>query len=161
MKDNSRNLESWWLAHPKGGRPPYYTDPDVLWQDCCEYFEFTKTRTIDKVEYHGKDALRCLVPTNVPFTLTGLCIFIGMTLDTWAQYRKKEEFSAVCTRVQEIIYSQKFNGAAVGQYNANIIARDLGLADKKTVDLDVRGKVADVFPDESELNADSSDSSSS
>ncbi|MDC9826565.1 terminase small subunit, partial [Devosia sp. ZB163] len=34
-------------------------------------------------------------------------------------------------RVDEIIRAQKFEGAAAGLLNPNIIARDLGLADKQ------------------------------
>lgn len=40
----------------------------------------------------------------------------------------------VTTYVEEIIRTQKFEGAAVGAFNANIIARDLGLSDKKEID---------------------------
>jgi len=46
----------------------------------------------------------------------------------------KEDFLTVITRIEEIIYEQKFTGSASGFFNANIIARDLGLADKKEVD---------------------------
>jgi hypothetical protein len=40
------------------------------------------------------------------------------------------DFSKVITRIRETIYEQKFTGAASGFLNPNIIARDLGLADK-------------------------------
>jgi hypothetical protein len=36
----------------------------------------------------------------------------------------------VITRIDKYIYNQKFEGAAAGFLNPNIIARDLGLADK-------------------------------
>ena len=36
--------------------------------------------------------------------------------------------------IEKIIYRQKFEGAAAGLLNANIIARDLGLRDKQDVD---------------------------
>ena len=39
----------------------------------------------------------------------------------------------IITRIREAIYQQKFEGASVGAFNANIIARDLGLADKQDV----------------------------
>ncbi len=41
-----------------------------------------------------------------------------------------KDFSKVITRIREIIYNQKFTGAAAGFLNPNIIARDLGLVDK-------------------------------
>ena len=45
-------------------------------------------------------------------------------------HRAKQDFSEVTTRVDEIIRTQKFQGAAADLLNPNIIARDLGLADK-------------------------------
>ena len=52
---------------------------------------------------------------------------------TWQDYTEKDDFSAVTTRIEDIIYEQKFTGAAADLLNPNIIARDLGLADKKEV----------------------------
>jgi len=39
----------------------------------------------------------------------------------------------VIRAINAIMYTNKFDGASCGLYNANIIARDLGLADKKDV----------------------------
>jgi len=43
-------------------------------------------------------------------------------------------FSTVIADIEAVIKSQKFQGAAAGLLNANIIARDLGLADKSDFD---------------------------
>ena len=37
---------------------------------------------------------------------------------------------SVIHKIEDCIYNQKFEGAIIGLYNANIIARDLGLSDK-------------------------------
>jgi hypothetical protein len=50
--------------------------------------------------------------------------------------RKNKDFSEVIHAIEEIIRTQKFEGAAVGAFNANIIARDLGMVDKKDVTSD-------------------------
>jgi hypothetical protein len=63
-------------------------------------------------------------------TLMGLCIFLGITLETWIQYRDKDGFSDVTKEIDYIIRTQKFEGASAGMLNPNIIARDLGLIDK-------------------------------
>ncbi|MFC0183379.1 terminase small subunit [Pseudarcicella hirudinis] len=60
-----------------------------------------------------------------------LLVLGGIVLKT--QHQKI--FLEVITRIEEIVYVQKFEGAAVGAFNANIIARDLGLADKQNIDL--------------------------
>lgn len=123
-----------WKLRSKHGRDKIWTDPEVLLKACLEYFEVTDKRKWLRTEFNGRDAIRCEVPTSAPFTLTGLFIFLDIVHDTWSDYRKREGFSAICTRVEQIIYTQKFEGASVGAYNANIIARDLGLADKKDID---------------------------
>ncbi len=50
------------------------------------------------------------------------------------------EFSEVITRVEQIIYIQKFEGATVNAFNANIISRELGLADKTVTEKLVNGE---------------------
>ena len=64
-------------------------------------------------------------------TIAGLCLFLGISHETWSNYRDKKDFIGVTTWAEQIIYNQKFTGAAADMLNANIIARDLGLSDKK------------------------------
>jgi hypothetical protein len=61
------------------------------------------------------------------------------TLNTYGKADTHKEFHGVVTRVKDIIYTQKFEGASAGLLNPNIIARDLGLADKKVVDGTIHG----------------------
>ncbi|WGM06649.1 terminase small subunit [Arsenophonus nasoniae] len=54
---------------------------------------------------------------------------------TWLAYRVKEGFSASSLHeAEEVIYDQKFSGAAADLLNANIIARDLGLKEQSQVE---------------------------
>ena len=55
---------------------------------------------------------------------------------------ESKKYSSVITRARAKCYAQKFEGAAVGAFNGNIIARDLGLADKteSEVKQDIRVK---------------------
>ncbi len=57
-----------------------------------------------------------------------------------AQKEEYKDFFGVYTRISQIIRTQKFEGAAVGLFNANIIARDLGLADKQSSELHWQGR---------------------
>ena len=45
--------------------------------------------------------------------------------------KQDRDFSQVISTIKEIIETQKFEGASAGLLNPNIIASDLGLADKK------------------------------
>ena len=64
-------------------------------------------------------------------TIGGLCIFLDIGRRSWDEYRARQDFSPVCEQVEQTIREQKFSGAAADLLNANIIARDLGLADKQ------------------------------
>lgn len=67
-------------------------------------------------------------------TISGLCIFLDISMQTWLDYKGRKDFIDITTRVENIIYNQKFTGAAADLLNANIIARDLGLKDESKVD---------------------------
>ena len=66
-------------------------------------------------------------------TIAGMCLYIDICESTWANYREKKDFLVVITRAERYIYDQKFSGASADMLNANIIARDLGLTDKKEI----------------------------
>ena len=59
-------------------------------------------------------------------------------IENFPKYKSEEikdesskDFIEVLTRIDDLFYSFKFEGAAAGILNANIIARDLGLKDAK------------------------------
>ena len=58
-----------------------------------------------------------------------------MNTDYFSQFKKScsKDFTRVITHVENVIFTQKFEGATVGAYNANIIARDLGLIDHQEI----------------------------
>tara|TARA_R100000657_G_scaffold15485_1_gene10961 strand:- start:811 stop:1149 length:339 start_codon:yes stop_codon:yes gene_type:complete len=63
-------------------------------------------------------------------TLMGLYTFLGINSMTWRSWRTVDDFAYVVETVENIIREQKFSGAAADLLNANIISRDLGLAEK-------------------------------
>ena len=71
-----------------------------------------------------------MIPKMRAMTLDGLVFFINIGHETWREWRNDPYFSGIIDKADEIMRTQKFTGAAAGQLNANIIARDLGLTDK-------------------------------
>lgn len=69
------------------------------------------------------------------FTIEGLCSFIGMSSRNFLLYAEDPEHRMydAAMMIKQIIYTQKFEGASANLLNPVIIARDLGLADKKEV----------------------------
>ena len=70
-------------------------------------------------------------------TIKGFTLFADICEKTFANYRNDKDFVQVITRIENIIYEQKFTGAAATLLNPNIIARDLGLRDDQKIDSDI------------------------
>lgn len=120
-----------WEARSSHGRNPKFSSPDDLWTACTEYFEWVVDNPLFEMRpfaYQG-DIKQEPVAKMRAMTLTGLCLFLDISLNTWIDYKGREDFIHVTTRVEGFIYDQKFSGAAAELLNANIIARDLGLRD--------------------------------
>lgn len=120
-----------WKLRSKHGRDKIFKTPNDLWDACKDYFEKISNMTLGEQNWVGKDGDEVTKNHPIPFTLTGLYVFLDIDRTTWADYRKREDFITVVSRVEYIIWTQKFSYAAAGFFNPNIIARDLGLTDKK------------------------------
>jgi len=135
-----------WKVRSSHGRKPRFATPEALLSACEEYFEWISENPLgeSKVFCHqvyDKDAgtstpvlTSATVPLMRAMTLTGLRVFLDVSAQCWSEYKQKEGFGEVIERIEEIIYTQKFEGAACNLLNANIIARDLGLKDHKEVE---------------------------
>lgn len=130
-----------WEARSSHGRNPKFESPEALWTACCEYFEWVEDNPLYETKafaFQGAVTKEEL-PKMRAMTIVGLCIFIDISRSTWLTFKAMEGFSNITTRAEEIIYDQKFSGAAADLLNANIIARDLGLKEQSQVE--------DVTPD--------------
>jgi len=122
-----------WKARSSHGRKPKFDDPTKLWDACCEYFQWVEENPLYESKafpYKGAVTIEAL-PKMRAMTLDALCLFLDITFQTWENYKEKEDFFDVTREAEKIIRTQKFTGAAADLLNANIIARDLGLADKQ------------------------------
>ena len=122
-----------WRVRSSHGRKPIFETPEDLWNACEEYFEWVEENPLYEAKafaYQGDVKIEKL-PKMRAMTLEGLCIFLDIGRRTWDDYRARKDYSPVTTRVEDVMRSQKFAGAAAELLNPNIIARDLGLADKQ------------------------------
>ena len=126
------NGNQFWKARSKHGRDKIFTSSEALWEACCEYFQWvednplweTKSYSFQGAPFHDQ------IPKMRAMTISGLCLFLDIDRSTWTAWKTDNDFSSIVARVEEVIYSQKFAGAAADLLNPNIIARDLGLTDK-------------------------------
>lgn len=123
---------SFWKQRSSHGRKPIFPDAETMWDACCEYFDWVEANPLLEAQafaYQGDVKLQEL-PKMRAMTVAGLCIFLDISQQAWGEYRMREGFGEVTSRVDNIIRTQKFEGASAGLLNANIIARDLGLSEK-------------------------------
>lgn len=140
-----------WKLRSKHGRDRIFETADIMWEAACEYFQWCEDNpliesVVQKRKISRDEEIVELVknPKKMAFTLEGLCLFLRCNKTYFNDFydslkerndAESKDFSDVITRIRETIYNQKFTGAASGFFNANIIARDLGLSDRKELDL--------------------------
>lgn len=128
----------YWKFRDKHGRDHKYT-PEGLWDEFVDYCEWIKNEPLKEdslFSYKGavihEDAKKMRAPT-----LKGFYTFADICQTTWENYKKNKDFVFITTRIENAMYAMKFEGAAAGFLNPNIIARDLGLVDKQSTDVNI------------------------
>lgn len=108
---------------------------DELLAAAVEYFKWAETHPLLEEElFHYKgEVTRASRKRMRPFTKRGLASHLGVPMSRLSGYktREGEEWGEVVELIEDIIHTQKFDGAAAGLLNASLISRDLGLADKQ------------------------------
>lgn len=120
----------------KDGRELIYKTPDLLLEEAYKYFDWCNKNPVKKNEAikSGPTAGKIIqIPTQRPYTLQGLCVHIGISMDTFKNYSLRDDFLGVTTHIREVIQANQLEGAMVEAYNPNIVARMLGLSDKKEI----------------------------
>jgi len=134
-----------WRLRAKHGRDKLFESPELLKEAAYEYFKYI----VDNPDYEikpmvvssgkeGSSVEMIRVPVKKPFLLEGLCTYLGCNPAYFRNFKnqeraQKEDFSSVIADIENIIYTQKLSGSISGFFNANIIARHLGLKDSSEV----------------------------
>ncbi len=120
------------------GRKKLFESPKALLEAAFEYFKWCDDNPLEeeKVFHYKGQITRTEICKLRAYTLKGLCNYLKCSENYFIQFKAadrkdKEAFVRVIKEIESIIYDQKFTGAAAGFLNPNIIARDLGLVDKK------------------------------
>jgi DNA-packaging protein gp3 len=115
-----------------------FETPQELWDAAVGYFEWVEENPLYEMKAFAFQGVVTQepVPKMRAMTIAGLCLFIGIargTFQKWGYPGDKEfrpDLYPVIQAIRDVIYEQKFTGAASDLFNAGLIARDLGLADK-------------------------------
>ena len=135
-------------SKPKG-RPKIIESPEKLWEYYKQYRKHIKNNPIKLEDYVGKDAIRVERTHDRPPTWEGFEVFLfehtdistgqgGYRQINLDKYKRNVggsygDFVGIVRAIKHSMFDDKFSGAAVGQWNQNIIAKEIGLTDAKEV----------------------------
>lgn len=125
------------------GRPKAFRDGAHLWRVACEYFERVDSDPYKKNDFvkGGNSAGTIVKLDNMrPYTWCGLTDYVAeqgyvVTLEPYRYNRDGgyEKYQEAINLIGEVIASRNIDGASVGAFNANIIARLQHLSDNTTL----------------------------
>jgi hypothetical protein len=151
-----------WKLRDKSGRDRLFATPEDFLDEAEKYFvwcdghpwmkreqkkqspmSIPKTATPEQISEILKLQKEVIeIETQRPYTIEGLCLFLGITTVTFYDYKKSkgDDFSNVFTYVQGKIRAQQIEGAQIGVFNANLTARINGIRDNIDVKEDIKIK---------------------
>lgn len=114
------------------GVPKKFESPELLQACAEEYFQWVKDNPWYKSEY--KDHGIKQIPVGRPFTMSGLALKLGVVESYFAAFLnqlKKDDpnrdgFIRVIEAIRHTVATQKYEGAMIGAYNANLVAYEMG-----------------------------------
>lgn len=113
-----------------------YVTPDDFLKAAADYFKWCEEHPIieEQVNVWQGVAIRTELEKVRPFTKKGFATYLGISENRLKSYLARgDEWAEAAALVEQVIYTQKFENAAAGLLNANIITRELGLAEKQEV----------------------------
>jgi len=123
------------MARPKGTK--YIETPEKMWELFCDYVEHERQNPMYKVEYVGRDGETKRTPLETPITFEGFECYLadkGVINDLGHYVANRDnqytDYVTIITRIRNNCFVHNFKGASVGLFNANLIAKKLGLIEK-------------------------------
>lgn len=128
----------WWRKRTTHGRKKIFSTPEILRKAAIEYFEETDKRKWEKKDFKGNKVKEVTYKTSTPYTISGLCVYLGVNSKYFNDFEKNldlttkkgADYSEVVGWIRDVMFTQKFEGAAVGAFSQAIIAQEIGLRTK-------------------------------
>jgi hypothetical protein len=125
----------------------YIETPEKMWELFEEFVEHETATPFEVKEWVGKDGNEVTKKLQVPILWEAFEVWLadkGLIQDLKDYASNKDdrykEYAPIVTRIRNYIFANNLKGAAVGVFQQNIIARKLGLTDKKEIKAEVNAK---------------------
>jgi len=123
----------------------YIATPEILWQYFLDYVTHEADNPWLKIDYVGQQANKVIIPLATPITFEGFeCYLWGLDIiDDLGSYSANRDgryssYVPIIKQIRHHCYVQNFRGAAAGAFNANLIARKLGIKDQVDSAIEVK-----------------------
>lgn len=134
-----------WKLRTKHGREKIFSDAEVLREEAFKYFDWCDRHPLERMElvkYKGS-ASEAEVPLSRPYTMDGLTYYLGVSGSyfrgaksnlkdkiernkaTWEEVALLETIELI----EQVIRMQNIEGAAVGLFSPNLVARIHNIAE--------------------------------
>lgn len=131
------------MARPAGTKN--IESPERLWEYFKAYVQHERDNPMVRTDYVGKDGEEKKTRLETPITFEGFECYLAdqgviqnlshYSADTDNAY---SDYRTIITRIRNNCFVHNFKGAAVGLFNANLIARKLGISDKQDQTVEVK-----------------------
>jgi hypothetical protein len=139
--------EAWW---EEGYNANSDISPKQLWELASAYFHFQTSRPVQVREIktlsggsgEGSYLADVDLPKARPFSWSGFLVYSGLTRSELKSMGKSDpKMKKIVDRIEAVMWAQKFENAASGTMNANLIARELQLSEKIETDNHHSGEI--------------------
>jgi hypothetical protein len=139
---------NWWRRRSQHGRGLLFSSPELMWEAACSYFDEADGSDYWKklevaFDRNSASFMSQEFVLKTPFTWEGLCLALDCSLSYFRTFKSKinkkikeginddvdDNFLTVIENIDYVIKKQQIEGAMVGKFNSNIVARYLGLKD--------------------------------
>lgn len=107
----------------------HHHTPEQVFDFAVRYFTWAEDNALKAAETASFQGIvtENLVHKVRVFTVTGFCLFAGLSSAVMTKWRREPGFSEVMEFIDSVISEQKFQLAANGIINASFIGKDIGI----------------------------------
>ena len=126
------------------GQPKKIPDAETLYKWFEAYKRWSKKNPMKKMDFKGKDAEQVTYKLERPLTWVGFGVWLwkNKTVSNIDEYKANKDdvyaaYSSILRTIGGEIYQHQYDGASVGIFQQNIVARKLGLTEKSETKTEV------------------------
>ena len=129
--------------------------PEQLFDLAVKYFTWAEENALKAAETASFQGIvtENLVHKVRVFTLNGLCLFCGITVNAIHNWRGQPGFGDVVAFIDGVIYEQKFQLAANGIINAGFIGKEIGIDKAPEINVAATAAASSSAPTTEEVKA--------